>query len=55
MLPTSSVSTASTHTAGRQSARYCGNEMRKMRSIAANPAALVADAMNAVTGVGAPW
>src|SRR5262245_52157458 len=55
MLPNSSDSTARTHTIGRQSSRYCGKATVKSRSSAANAAALVAAAMNAVTGVGAPW
>ena len=53
--PTTSVSTASTQIAGRQSSRQCGSATTSTRSIAANAAALPADAMNAVTGVGAPW
>ena len=55
MLPTASVSAASTQTTGRQSARYVGNATENTRMRAANPAAFVAAAMNAVTGVGAPW
>src|SRR5262245_10559372 len=55
MLPTASDSAASTHTAGRQSERYRGKATPNTRSSAANPAALVADDMKAVTGVGAPW
>ena len=54
MLPTSRVRTARAQIAGRQSVRYGANAMRRTRSSAANPAALVADAMNAVIGVGAP-
>ncbi len=54
MLPRSSDSTASTHTIGRQSSRYCGNAMVNRRRSAAKAAAFVAAAMNAVTGVGAP-
>src|SRR6516165_2224593 len=55
MLPTARVSAASAHTAGRQSSRYVGNASVNTRIRAAKPAALVADDMNAVTGVGAPW
>ena len=55
MLPTSSDSTASTNTIGRQSTLYSANEPTNTRRIAANAAAFVADAMNAVTGVGDPW
>ena len=54
-LPTTSESTASANTIGRQSTLYSANEPTKMRRMAANAAALVADAMNAVTGVGDPW
>src|SRR5207244_3867966 len=46
---------ASAPTAGRQSLRNSGNDTWNTRSSAANPATLVADDMNAVTGVGAPW
>ena len=54
IVPTRSDATARPHTAGLQSTPYSGNVPTKMRSSAANPAALVADPMNAVTGVGAP-
>src|SRR5213080_1536337 len=53
--PTSSVSTATTHTTGFHWSRRLGKVARKMRSSAANPAALAAAAMNPVAGVGEPW
>ena len=53
--PTTSDSTASTQMTGRQSSRWNGSAITSTRSIAANAAALPADAMNAVTGDGAPW
>src|ERR687898_395991 len=54
-LPTTSDAIASAPTAGRQSFRNSGNDTWNTRTRAANPATLVADDMNAVTGVGAPW
>ena len=53
--PTITVTTANTQIAGRQSSRQYGRPVFSTRSIAANAATLPADAMNAVTGVGAPW
>ena len=55
MVPTNSDSTARPQIAGRQSTRYRSNAPSSTRSIAPNAAAFVAPAMNAVTGVGAPW
>ena len=55
MVPTSSDATASTYTIGRQSDANDTKLPAKIRSSAANAATLVAAAMNAVTGVGAPW
>src|SRR2546421_7818339 len=54
-LPTASDSMARAPIAGRQSSLNNGNATVNTRSNAANPATLVADDMNAVTGVGAPW
>ena len=53
--PTTSVTTASTQIAGRQSSRWNGRAITSTRSIAANAAALPTEAMNAVTAVGEPW
>ena len=53
--PTTRVSTASTHTIGRQSDEWVANVEKNTRNSAAKPAALEADAMKAVTGDGAPW
>src|SRR3954465_932054 len=52
--PTRSDSTARPAIAGRQSTEYTWNAPTKIRRSAANAAAFVAAAMNAVTGVGAP-
>ena len=53
--PTTSVSTATTQITGCQSSTRLVNPYVITRISAANPATFAADAMNAVTGVGAPW
>src|SRR5436853_1672340 len=53
--PTRRLRTASAHTIGRQSVDLGPNVEKKIRSSAANPAALAAAAMKPVTGVGEPW
>ena len=53
-LPTAIVTTASTASAGPQVVARSISATSKNRSSTPNAAALVATAMNAVTGVGAP-
>ena len=53
--PMTRVMAAMAQIAGRQSSRQLGNAPSSTRSIAPNAATLPTDAMNAVTGVGAPW
>ena len=52
--PTTNVMTAMAQMAGRQSSRQLGRPMFSTRNSAANAATLPTEAMNAVTGVGAP-
>ena len=52
--PTKTVAIASTHTTGRQSSTRRSSAVASTRSSAVNAATLPADAMNAVTGEGAP-
>jgi hypothetical protein len=54
-LPTTIVSAASAATAGAQSSIVGSIARSRKRRMIAKAAALVATAMNAVTGVGAPW
>ena len=53
--PTTMLKSASTQIMGRQSSTRVGNAVKVTRSRAANAAVFPADAINAVTGVGAPW
>src|SRR5687768_113770 len=52
--PITSVTTATTQIAGRQSSRQCGSAYTSTRIIAANAATFPTDAMKADVGVGAP-
>ena len=54
-LPTTMVTAASAAMAGPQSSWAWMKATSNMRRKTANAAALVAVAMNAVIGVGAPW
>src|SRR5262245_48425842 len=53
--PANIVRTAITQSTGCQSSRRLLIPYVSTRIMAAKPAAFAADAMNAVTGVGAPW
>jgi hypothetical protein len=53
--PPSMVRIATTHTSGAQSQRASPTATYRNRSTAPKAAIFVAAAMNAVTGVGAPW
>src|SRR6476469_5946701 len=55
IAPTAIEAIATAHTIGRQSLLVVLNETYRTRRIAPNAATFVHDAMNAVTGVGAPW
>lgn len=52
--PTTILNSASTQMMGRQSSTRVGNAVKVTRSNAANAAVFPADAIKAVTGVGAP-
>ena len=52
--PTTTDKIASTHTTGRQSSARVGNATVTTRTSAAKAANLPTEAINAVTGVGAP-
>src|SRR5579862_9220537 len=54
-LPTTSEATAMPANAHDHRCSSCGNAVRTMRKVRANAATFVADDMNAVTVVGAPW
>ena len=55
MLPTAIETAASAASAGCQSSTDGPSATSKKRTKTQNAAAFVATAMNAVTGVGAPW
>ena len=54
-LPMTSDATAMPANAHDQRCVSCGNAVRSTRSMSTNAATFVADDMNAVTVVGAPW
>src|SRR5919109_3823954 len=54
-LPTTSEATAMPANAHDHRWSSCGNAVRRTRTVSTNAATLVADDMNAVTVVGAPW
>src|SRR5581483_32246 len=54
-LPMTSDATAMPASAHVQRCASCGNAVRITRKVSANAATFVADDMNAVTVVGAPW
>ncbi len=54
-FPTTIVSAARPHSTGTRSTSRDGRAVTKIRSRAANPAALAPTAMKPVTEVGAPW
>src|SRR5262245_40979361 len=55
IAPTTIDAIATAHTIGRQSVAVVLNDTYSTRRIAPNAATFVHAAMNAVTGVGAPW